>query len=216
MNSGMNKGGGKWPLLLIILIGVLTPLLSTTLFFAWRPAKQTNVGDILSPTAVQADWRDANNKAWAPAEWRGEWVLLMASAGVCDDACQRRLCRMYQLRLMLPGHYLRLRRVWVVTDEVVPVVSPQKAGCGEVADPILRERARLVDTLKGVELLFGETNALPAAASSYAAPDYLYLLDPAGVWTMRFSPDLNLYQIRKDIARLLKLSKGRKTVPTKE
>ena len=38
--------------------------------------------------------------------------------------------------------------------------------------------------------------------------DYLYLADPAGRMVMRFAPEVTIYEIRSDLKRLLKLSKG--------
>lgn len=196
----------KLPLLLILFIGVVTPLASTALFFVWRPAEQTNHGEILPPLPPPAA-RRAGGEEFSLSQWRGYWVLLAAGGGDCGEKCRQRLCRMRQLRLMLPGNYLRLRRAWLVTDEQPPPAAMmEKSDCGEVADPALSARAATTDSLDGVEMLFGEAAGLPPAPRP--AADYLYLLDPSGVWAMRFSPELTPYQIRQDMARLLKLSKG--------
>ena len=201
------------PLWLILAIGVLTPFLSTALFFFWQPDEQVNNGEILPPTAVAGeDWHIAGGNAFSLDEWRGQWVLLIGGDGVCDAACQKRLCRIRQMRLLLPGHYLRLRRVWLVTDNTPPPDSlPQAGDCGEVSNVAIRERVRQEDVLLGVDKVFGGVDSLPAGGGR-AATDYIYLIDPAGVWVMRFSPELTPAQIRQDMARLLKLSKGRRLI----
>lgn len=213
----------KLPLLLILLIGVLTPLLSTALFFFWRPAAQVNIGEVLPPQPLPAaGWRTVGAAAgeFSPQEWRGDWVLLMAGGAACDDICRRRLCQMRQLRLMLPGNYLRLRRAWLITDEAAPPQEIlQETGCGELpAEGGLQ--APQEDTLDGVELLHAAAETLPAGAaggaSGAAAESYLYLVDPTGIWAMRFAPDLGIYQIRKDIKRLLRISKGLKFTEAEE
>lgn len=199
-----------WPLLIILFIALSAPLLSTALFYFWRPPQQVNVGELLPPAALVADWHYADGGSWTPAAWRGRWVLLSAGGGACDADCRRRLCRIRQLRLTLPGHYYRLERAWLITDDLSPPTSlTVSADCGEAANAELRQRAREVDVLAGVDRLIGTAAALPATAQQ---EEFLYLLDPAGIWVMRFSPELTLPQIRKDLSRLLKLSKGRKTV----
>lgn len=195
----------RLPLLLILLIGILTPLLSTALFFFWRPAAQVNVGVLLPPQQVAtAGWRTAAGEAFSIQDWRGDWVLLAAGGGACDDACQQRLCQMRQLRLMLPGNYLRLRRVWLVTDATPPPAAlMQETHCGEWEEG--REiTTRAADVVEGVEVLHAAANTLPAGAA------HLYLVDPSGVWVMYFPPQLSIYSIRTDLKRLLRISKGRK------
>ena len=46
------------PLILILAIGILTPLLSTALFFAWRPETQLNAGELLPASTVPKHWRN--------------------------------------------------------------------------------------------------------------------------------------------------------------
>ena len=199
----------KAPLVIIVLIAVLTPVLSTLLFFFWQPPQQVNHGELLPPHAVAADWRDGSGKAFAPP--LGKWTLLAAADGDCDAACRRRLCRMRQLRLMLPGSYQRLHRAWLVTDDATPPTTlPQATDCGEVADEAVREQAQTADSLADVQLLYGADSGLPQAAT---AKHYLYLLNADGVWVMRFSDELSLYEIRDDLKRLLRLSKGRRFIP---
>lgn len=200
---------GRLPLLLILLIGVLTPLLSTALFYLWRPAQQVNAGEVLPPQPLAAvQWRAVDGAAFSPQQWRGDWVLAAASGGACDARCRRRLCQMRQLRLMLPGHYLRLRRAWLITDDAAPPAELwQETGCGELDNPQLQ--AAREDSLAGVQLLYAPPQTLPP---STASADYLYLIDPAGVWAMRFPPQLGIYDIRRDLRRLLRISKGRKRI----
>ena len=201
----------RLPLYLIVFIGVITPLASTALFFFWQPAQQVNIGDVLPPQPLpETEWRYLSGDDFTSAHWRGDWVLLFAGGGDCDADCRRRLCQLRQLRLMLPGNYLRLRRAWLVTDnQPPPPALEQTTDCGELAAQASVPAASRVDTLADVEILTAAPATLPAAAAM-PATRYLYLVDPAGIWAMRFPPDLTTYQIRNDINRLLRISKGRK------
>ena len=193
------------PLILILAIGILTPLLSTALFFAWRPETQLNAGELLPASTVPKHWRNETGQTPATV-WRGQWVLLFAGGGACDENCRKRLCQMRQLRLMLPGHYYRLRRVWLITDDRPPPSSlMQESHCGEAVAE--QHDARTVETLDDVEQWFGSVADLPAKDGGD-----LYLIDPAGIWVMRFPAEVGLYRIRRDLSRLFRLSKGRKTI----
>ena len=246
----------KLPLILIVAIAVLTPLLSTAMFYLWQPAANTHKGEVIdtqNPTILPPpSWQTIggevagggnddngnsgeeggrNDSGGNGEEWRGKWTLLQTTpAAVCDEQCRRRLCQMRQLRLMLPGNYLRLRRVWLINDNGGGNINPDdetggsitiggeidktitaNSDCGEIdtaAAAAARRRATEVDILQGVARMRGDSEVLPTAAADLRREDYLYIIDPAGRIAMRFSPTLTIYEIRADLSRLLKLSKG--------
>ena len=190
----------RWPLVFILLIGIITPLASTMLYYFSPPTKHTATGDILQPLPLPETWNV-----------RGKWTLLYASDDACGESCRRRLCQTRQLRLMLPGHYFRLQRVWLRPPGKTPPQTVQvSADCGEKRAKDLASNARQVNAVAEVRIIYGALNMLPPAADGLHKTDYLYLADPDGNLAMRFPPALDAYQIRKDLSRLLKLSKGRK------
>lgn len=199
---------GKTTLFLILLVAIIPPVAATLLFFYHPPIEQTNHGDLMSPVAMPTEeWQNHDGGDFSDEELRGKWVLWQAAAGACNTHCRRRLCRMRQLRLMLPGNYFRLRRGWLLTDgQEPPNALTQGGDCGEVRAAGLQDVAQTVDVLNGVLLWRGDSKILPAAARP--PEDYLYLTDPAGRMVMRFPPEVTIYEIRTDLKRLLKLSKG--------
>lgn len=200
----------KTPLYIILSIGLLTPLLSTLLFFFWSPDKYNNIGTILEPIPLQANWHLPDGKPFDISALEGQWIILFAGDGSCDDNCQQYLCKTRQLRRMMHGHYLRVQRIWLITDNTPPPATLlQTTDCGQINPDKLQGHIQTVDTLKEVNIVYGETTALPADT---AATNYLYILDPKGIWAMRFSADNDLYEIRKDFSRLLYLSKGHKKI----
>ena len=196
-DSGRSQEGRirNRPLILILLIGAGAPILSTTMYFLWRPDSFTHYGELISPPReIPLEWRDA--------EQDGKWALLRAGPAACGLACRRELCRMRQLRLMMHGDYQRIARGWVLTDSGAPADSlTMTTDCGEARAAGLRERATEADILSGVGLLRGGSGVL--------AEGWLYVADPAGLLVMRYPPGADLYKIRKDFRRLLKLSKRR-------
>lgn len=190
------------PLLLILLIGVLTPLASTLLFYFAPPQQHTARGEILAPQKTPPQWNLAG----------GKWTLLYAGDNPCGKACRQRLCQMRQLRLMLPGHYFRLQRAWLQKQQSPPLSLVTSGDCGEARAAAFADTAQQVNVTDGVLAVAGDNGTLPAPASGLKRADYLYLIDPDGNTAMRFAPNLDIYAIRKDLAKLLKLSKGRRQV----
>lgn len=250
---------GRMPLVIIIAIAVLTPLASTIMFYLWQPAAATHKGEVIAATTPPAifpppSWQNTKAKNgereksgsnakgkkggddWR-GEWRGKWVLLQTTpTAQCNEQCRRRLCQMRQLRLMLPGHYLRINRAWLINktgggnattddddntktiggdnakgggDDIgeSPVMSTND--CGEIkSQSAAAKRAQEVDITNGIFILQGDNKTLPPPTGNWQRNDYIYLIDPAGRMAMRFSPTLTIYDIRKDLSRLLKLSRG--------
>lgn len=272
------------PLFIIIAIAVLTPLASTLMFYLWQPSAATHKGEVITAQTTPAifpppSWQRADNgkrKDGKKGEgennndidkWRGKWTLLQTTPSAqCDEECRRRLCRMRQLRLMLPGHYLRINRAWLIntppandTDNInnnnnahnadntnaniTPPADNTNADITTAADNIMQtgddnmtqtdgegigttslrassdcgeikaqtaaiKRAAKVDILNGVMIINGDNNHLPKASDNWQRDDYLYLIDPAGRMAMRFPPTITIYNIRQDLSRLLKLSRG--------
>ena len=193
----------RFPLVLIMLIGILTPVAATLLFYLSPPSNNTARGEILLPQPLPADW-NLNT---------GKWTLLYASTGTCLPPCQKRLCQMRQLRLMLPGSYLRLQRVWLRPPQSSPPPNlTAAADCGETRAAAFADSARQINITDGLLHIDGDINRLPPPSDNTRRTDYLYLIDPAGIAAMRFSPQLDIYTVRKDVAKLLKISKGRKTI----
>ena len=192
----------RLPLILIVLIGVMTPLGATLLYYFAPP--QTNVaqGEVLPPQTVPEQW-GLN---------AGKWTLLYASGEeACPPACQKRLCQMRQLRLMLPGHYFRLQRAWLRPDgaDKTPLIETS-IDCGEARAAEYAADAPAANVSEGVLSVRGDMTDLPSPTPPHRRADYLYLIDPDGVIAMRFSPALDAYAIRKDLAKLLKIAKGRR------
>ncbi len=200
----------KLPLIIILAIGIFTPVFSTLLFFFWSPDKYNNIGTVLEPVSLQTTWQQVDGKRFDLSQWQGQWVILFSGNGACDEACQKYLCKTRQLRRMMHGNYLRIKRAWLINDQTVPPTSLlQTTDCGEVNSDDLHEHIQTVDTLEGIDIFYGSDEILPINDGTVAT-DFLYIIDPQGLLAMRFSADKNLYQIKKDFSRLLKLSKGHK------
>ena len=212
--SGKERQSGRIrnrPLILILLIGTGAPILSTAMFFLWRPDSFTHYGELISPPVpVPSEWRTAEGGDWEGWERDdsdgagGAWILIRVGDSECGLECLRELCRMRQLRLMMHGDYHRVGRAWLLTGGGIPADSlTMTTDCGEERAAELRERAGVVDVLEGVKLLRGESEKITVV------PGWLYVADPNGLLVMHYPPGADLYKIRRDFRRLLKLSQRR-------
>lgn len=209
----------RLPIILILAIGLCTPIASTLLYFWWTPDSYSNVGTVLTPNPISPTWQRtnaANVAAGDSPDWAGKWVILTASGGACGAACQQNLCQARQLHHMLYGHYFRVQRAWLVTDNTPPPETiRQNNDCGVVDADLLQDHVKSVETLEEVAVVHGAAATLPLGDGA-APDDYLFLIDPQGRWAMRFTADTDIYKVRQDIKRLLKLSKGHKALNSRK
>ena len=137
---------------------------------------------------------------------------------------------MRQLRLMMHGDYHRIARGWLLTDSGVPSAAiAMTTDCGEPRAAALRQRATEVNVVSEVAFLRGvgdgERDGVGDGngdgngngkkdgngVSEILRVGWLHIADPRGFVVMRYPPGSDLYEIRKDFRRLLKLSKRRGT-----
>ena len=84
--------------------------------------------------------------------------------------------------------------------------------CGEARAAAFAEGAPRVDVADGVARIEGDRQDLPAPEEGFRRRDYLYVIDPSGLMMMRFPPTADIYAVRRDLKKLLKLSQVRRSV----
>jgi hypothetical protein len=144
------------------------------------PGTAGNYGTLLRPQAVALP---------AAGELKGKWVLVQFDGGACNEACERKLYFMRQVRRAQGRELQRVARLWLLTDSVQPGPELLKAIEGTVIAP-----------RGGIDAANG---AFPAESS---VTDHIYLVDPLGNLMMRFPRDPDPKRVIKDLQRLLKAS----------
>lgn len=155
-------------------------------YYFWRPAAQTNYGELIEPRLVSdAELAAADGRPFRFAELKGEWVMVMAAPSACDARCRQNLVYMRQVRLAQGRETGRIERVWVLTDAGVPDASlvSEHPDLRIARDP----RGAVVNVL--------------------SARDSIHLVDPLGHLMMRFPTDPDPRRLLKDLSRLLRHSK---------
>lgn len=213
-------------LLLLVAIFSLPILIAYTLYFSgWRPETTGNYGELVQPPRALPDTalQTLDGKALRLGELRGKWTLLMFAAAECragggttpeaGEAGQRRepsprtvigkpceatLDKIHRIIIAQGKEAERVRVVFIVTD-------PRARGWLQYA----------IKDYPGTLVLTGSVDALrmltPYFTLSKGAPlgdpNRIYVVDPQGNFMMSYPADADANRVRKDLARLLRVSR---------
>lgn len=173
----------------------LAPLIASYLtYYVIKPQARTNYGALLDPRAHAAPPLGITTLDGRPAALdalKGKWILLQVAQSECAPPCRTRLHDMRQLRLAQGKDKERVERVWLITDR----------------EPL---ETLLMREYDGTHMLRADAAALNAwlpADAGTVPTDHLYLIDPLGNLMMRFPKDADPNKIKKDLAKLLKVSR---------
>lgn len=162
-----------------------------TLYFFWQPAGRVNYGELIENVTLPAGnlVMNSGGKPFDFAQLRGRWVFVTVDSGACDDYCRKKLWKMRQVR-MTQGKYLeRIERVWLVSDTQ------------SVAAAVMKE-------YEGTWVAAAQGNAiLKSFPFREAQRDPIYLVDPLGNVVLRYPKDADPSRMKKDLERLLKVSR---------
>ncbi len=200
IESGQRPGygaRGRWVLLVVALVAVL-PFAVAVYFVVtdWRPAgRSVNFGELIEPAQPlpAVTLRGLDGKPVSIESLRGRWVLATVAQTGCTAGCRNNLWKMQQVRLAQGKHMQRVERVLLVDD-----------------------RARLTATAlardyPGTQILRGDQATLApllrVLAGSEAADGRVFLVDPNGNLVLRYGVNADPIGLRKDLARLLRLSR---------
>lgn len=186
---------GRVKMMLIMLACASPVIASYFTYYVIRPTGQPAHGTLIlppvdMPAAAALPLTDLKGAAVDPKSLRDQWLLVVVADGACDSTCEKLLYTQRQLRETLGREKDRLDRVWLVTGEQPP-------------------RADLLPALAEASVLRVPRDAVanwlkPAAGESLSA--HLYLVDPMGVWMMRFPAAFEPSKVKRDVERVLRAS----------
>jgi hypothetical protein len=185
--------------LLILLICLIPVVGSTLLYLFWKPSDFVNNGELIGPTPVR-DLRvgTLNNSPFTFSVVDGRWAFISMASTSCAEDCQRRLYLMRQIRLTQGAESERIERIFF------------SSGALKLSPELVRQHLGtyfVESTKEELNHIFGE----------YADRDrFIYLIDPVGNLMMKFPDGMNPSLIKKDVSKLLKISKGWKRIDEPE
>ena len=202
----MTPDGGKLAvknritLVLIACLFLLPVLLAFVLYAAgWRPSSTINHGEIVEPARLIDDLElhTLQSGKLRIHDLHRRWTLIYFGPSECESLCERSLYKMRQVRLAQGDNAERIQRLFVLLD--------------------VQALDKLRQTLKdyaGMRVATGPSGNVRALAAQFALPagtpldglNRIYLLDPAGRLMMSYPAQADPSGMRKDLARLLKVS----------
>ncbi len=187
-------------LILLALVLVLPMVLAYMLYaVGWRPSRTGNHGELVEPARLITDvrLRTRDDDEFHVKDVYGKWTFVYFGPAECVGECERSLYKMRQIRLAQGRHADRVERLFVVLGK-------------QQADAL----ARAVKDYPGMVVVTGSRESIGVLARQFALPagtpfdglGRIYLMDPAGRLMMSYPADADPSAMRKDLARLLKVS----------
>ncbi len=184
------------PLYVLVAITVLPIAAAYFTYYVAPPEGRTNYGTLLQPQRPIPDLplTNVDGSRFDLRRLAGNWVFVMVDGGQCDKSCADKLLMMRQQRTMTGRDRDRIERVWLVPDdEPLPIMLMREyEGTHFVRAPPQSLREFLV---------------LPDAAGA-RLQDHIWLIDPRGNLMLRWPANPEVNGIKRDIAKLLKVSAG--------
>ncbi|WP_374351077.1 hypothetical protein [Chitinimonas sp.] len=176
------RPSNRMTIALLIGLTIAPVLLSTLVYFYWKPTGGKSFGELLPTRPVpQLVMHTLAGQAASLNEFKGKWLLLMADKAQCDAACQNRLFAMRQFRLAQGLEMERVKRLWLVVGDGMPSEAARIAADGAE----IRRVAQLPP--------------LPGDVGNG-----IYLIDPLGNQVVRYPQDATPAKVIKEIGRFLK------------
>lgn len=195
-----NPSRGRLKVLLIAGLFLLPVLIAYVLFgTGWRPSTTGNYGELVQPARPITDvaLQSIDGARISFNDLKGKWNLIYFASAECLKPCTDALYKIRQVSLAQGKEAGRIRRVIVVYGTKVP-------------DGL---RKALPD-YPGMQVITGPSDAVKTLARQFYLPagtpldglHRIYLVDPLGNFMMSYAADADPTGIRKDLARLLKVS----------
>jgi len=202
--------------LLIVLLFLAPVVLATSLYLGgWRPdGKGLQQGELVQPARplTNASLRKTDSTEYRLHALRGSWTYITFSRLPCNDVCQNNLYKMQQVRLAQGKDAGRVQRAFIALGGTNDLRPPGKAGVPQTQEQF---SGRALETkYPGLVAFTGAAATVQTLAreftSSHGTPldglERVYLVDPNGNLVLSYAPDADASGMRKDLARLLRLS----------
>ena len=180
---------------IVLTICVLPVIASTALYSFWKPDGFVNSGELIGPVPIyDLEVSTSQGEMFSFAALNGFWSFVSIDTSGCDDICEKKLYLMRQIRLTQGAEKDRLERLHFAL------------GDNSLSKNILDEHegTQFISLLDASELaVFGNLED---------ATNYIYLVDQIGNLMMRFPVTIDPSLMKKDVRKLLKISKAWKKI----
>ncbi|KPK12229.1 MAG: hypothetical protein AMJ68_02610 [Acidithiobacillales bacterium SG8_45] len=165
----------------------------------WHPAKTTNYGELVVPALPLQDVQMTalDGKQIGLKDFAHHWLLVTFAGNSCDSACEKNIYKMRQTHVAQGKYQMRVKRLLVVPGGASAnntTLFARYPGMDVVTGPSDAIRAF------GIQFKTGSGTALDGL-------NQIYLVDPLGNFMMVYGADADAGGIRKDLGRLLRVSR---------
>lgn len=191
----------KSTIFLLVLLFIFPVAVSFILYATgWRPSGTINHGELVEPARPVEDVSLArlDGKQMRFADLKKKWTLVYFGSAECLSPCKDNLYKMRQVRLSLGADGTRVQRLFVVTD----------TNALELLKYELKEYPDMA-------VVTGPAENIEVLASQFQLPvgtpldklERIYVVDPLGLLMMSYPAGADPSGMRKDLKRLLKVSR---------
>ncbi|MDC1311835.1 cytochrome C oxidase subunit I [Burkholderiales bacterium] len=190
----MLKKNNSWIPWIVLTICLLPVIASTALYNFWEPDGFVNNGELIEPVPLSdLEVPSIDDDIFSFADLKGLWSFVSIDSSECADACVKKLYLMRQIRLTQGAEKDRLERIHF-----------------SVGNRLERD---LIDEYDGTRFItIPDVRALQAFGDLTEAEDHIYLVDQIGNLMMRFPLTIDPSLMKKDVKKLLKISKAWKKI----
>lgn len=191
----------KSTIVLLVLLFIF-PVAASFILYAtgWRPSGTINHGELVEPARPINDvsLTRFDGKQMRFADLQNKWTLVYFGSAECLSPCKDSLYKMRQVRLSLGVDGPRVARLFVVTD----------TNALDLLKYELKEYPHMA-------VVTGPAKNIEALANQFHLPvgtplnnlERIYVVDPLGLLMMSYPADADPSGMRKDLKRLLKVSR---------
>jgi cytochrome oxidase Cu insertion factor (SCO1/SenC/PrrC family) len=159
-------------------------------YYFYQPDGRMNYGELIAEKRLPAvPLKLADGKDFSLAQLEGKWLFITVDDAACNAYCEKKLWQIRQVRKTQGKYPERIERVWLITDGGRPA-------------------QRLLAEYEGTWMVDAAGSAVLAALPHAGAQtDHIYLVDPLGNIVLRYPRDADPSRMKKDLDRLLKVSR---------
>lgn len=159
-------------------------------YYFYKPEGRVNYGELMDARQLsRTPMTLVDGAAFSLKQLEGKWLFVVADDAACDAYCEKKLWQIRQVRKTQGKYPERIERVWLIT------------GSGEPAQ-------RLRSEFEGTWLVKAAgSKVLDQLPFEGALTEHIYLVDPLGNLVLRYPRDADPSRMRKDLERLLKVSR---------
>ncbi len=189
MSNDATPRNNRKMLWLVAAVCIAPFMASFAAYYFYQPDGRVNYGALLEAGPLPAVTLQLDSGApFTFKQLEGKWLYVIIDDAACDTYCEKKLWQIRQVRKTQGKYPERIERVWLLTG-------------GTPA-----ERLRVEYDGSWMVQAAGHP-LLEQFPFERARTDHIYLIDPLGNLVLRYPRDADASRMRKDIERLLKVSR---------